>query len=720
MLTPIKALELARNAYSDSTTYFDASIRNGVESGLRQFQGVHPTSSKYHSEAYKSRARFFRPKTRATIRRNEAVAAEAFFSTNTLATCDAENDGDKLHRASSALMQELLNYRLKKSIPWFQLAMGAYQDAQTVRVCISYQWWEYNPKKKIDRPRIDLIPVENFRIAPGADWLDPINTSPYLIHKIPMFVKDVTAKMKDAGDKSGKATWHTIEPAQLLKAINAYSDSTRLTRERGRTDSKESATSINEFALVWVHRNIVEWEGDDYVYYTLADQELLSDPVPLESVCRIGRRPYVMGYCVLETHKTYPDTVTDITKDSQGEINDLANLRIDNVRFALNKRYFGKRGAQVDLRSLTRNVPGSVTLMNDPEKDIKVVETNDVTGSSYQEQDRLNLDFDDVAGTFSPSTVQSNRRLNETVGGMKLLNANTNQVGAYQLRTFVETWAEPVLEQLGLLERAYETDDVILALCGAKAQLVKRFGIQAITDDLLNMDTAMSISVSGVGNLSPQEQVNNFIRAMEALRGLLQDNVLQRYGLDVGEVIAELFGKLGHKDGKRFFDTGDVDPRLHAAMSTIDELQQQLAQKVSPELVAAQVRKLDAEIESLGAKILDIKATAGEKKGRTVYAAGQTAQMIATVPQLGPLIDAVLALVGYQEPAGAELPAGTQALPGLTQGEVKNPKTGIKFTPGGDGAAAGDTTPNTPANPAVPKTPGTGAEAGIETARADA
>ena len=86
------------------------------------------------------------------------------------------------------------------------------------------------------------------------------------------------------------------------------------------------------------------------------------------------------------------------------------------VKFAMNKRYFVKRGKRVDLRSLVRNIPSSVTLMDDPEKDVQVQETQDVTSSAYAEQDRLNLDFDDVAGVFSGSSAQSKRNLNETVG----------------------------------------------------------------------------------------------------------------------------------------------------------------------------------------------------------------------------------------------------------------------------------------------------------------
>jgi hypothetical protein len=42
---------------------------------------------------------------------------------------------------------------------------------------------------------------------------------------------------------------------------------------------------------VWVHKNIVEHEGEDYCYYTLGDQQLLSDPVPLaDAITTAGAR----------------------------------------------------------------------------------------------------------------------------------------------------------------------------------------------------------------------------------------------------------------------------------------------------------------------------------------------------------------------------------------------------------------------------------------------
>lgn len=667
-------LLMAREAYTASTTFFDASIRGQIEGNLRQFQGIHPNGSKYHSDTYRARSRLFRPKTRTTIRKNEATAAEALFSTTDVVSVKPNDESNEIQQISAEVMQELLAHRLKKSIPWFLTAIGAYQDAQTVGVCISHQDWVFDAKRKIDKPVIELLPIENVRIDPGANWADPINSSPYIIRMIPMYVKDVRARMTRIDDKTGAPKWLPVADSVILSAMNGYSDTTRMTRERGRTDSKEQSQAIRDFAIVWVHQNIVEVDGEDVIFYTLGTLSMLSQPVPLRDVYFHGKRPFVMGCCILETHKTYPGGVAEISKDVQAEINEIANQRIDNVKFAMNKRYFVKRSKQVDIRSLTRNVPGSVTMLTDLD-DVKVQETNDVTSSSYQEQDRLNSDFDDVAGTFSQSSVASNRKLNETVGGMNLLTTNANQVSSYQLRTFVETWVEPVLEQLVLLEQHYETDIALLAMAGKNAGLMQKFGTDEVTDELLMQELTTRVNV-GIGSTNPQDQINSFMLGMTNLRNILADGLLEKYGMNVQEVIKELFGKLGYADGSRFFNIEQEDPALTNAKATIAQLQQELAQKTSPEMLAKQIEKLDSEIAK-------IKAESVQTGVASAFSATQAAASIAQMPQISPVADAVMAMAGYQppNPAGVDpnLPI-PQAMP-VSQVTPAQQNTSPQFPP---------------------------------------
>ena len=206
----------------------------------------------------------------------------------------------------------------------------------------------------------------------------------------------------------GESATAPIPDSEILQAVRSYSDSTRPTREGSkRTDSKDQITTLTDFTIVWIRKNIVEWGGQDWLYHTLGTTRLLSNPVLLSQVYRHGKRPYVMGFCALEAHRLYPGGVGRLTRDIQAEINENANQRSDNVKFAMNKRYFVKRGKRVDLRSLVRNIPSSVTLMDDPEKDVQVQETQDATSSVYAAQ---------TFGTGKPS--------HESAGGMRRISQN--------------------------------------------------------------------------------------------------------------------------------------------------------------------------------------------------------------------------------------------------------------------------------------------------------
>lgn len=724
MINDAKALQLARDAEVGSTRFFDANIRPNLERDIRQFQSRHAPDSKYMSEAYKSRSRFYRPKTRAMVRNAEATAAEAFFSTADVVSVEPEDERDEMQQASSEVMLELMNYRLKKSIPWFQTVIGAYQDAMVQGTVISHQCWEYDAVRKIDRPKITLIPLENFRFDPAADWTDPINTSPYNIWLIPMYVKDVKRRMRP-GSNGEPAKWYPLADSQLLSASRKY-DSTRMLREDQRTNSADAVTAITDFTIVWVHMNVMvdDDTGEDVMFYTLGSEFLLSSPEPLTNQYAHGRRPFVAGVSVIETHKNHPSGPVRLARDTAAEINEITNQRVDNVRFAMNKRYFVKRNTQTDIRSLTRNVPSSVTLMQSLD-DVKVIDTPDVTSSSYQEQDRLNMDFDEITGSMSQSSVQANRKLNETVGGMEIMDAGANRVQAFTLKTFIETWVEPVLYQLVLLEQRYETDETILALAASKSKLFQKLGMDQVTDDMLMASMTMVVSV-GMNATSPTQKINNLTAGIRGVKEALADGVLEKYGVDPVEVIKEVFGALGHKDGGRFFKSLDgQDPRVAALQQQVQELQSAMDAKHPPEMLAAMVEKLNAEVEYIkkqGAKVDADKVSAGVT---STYAAMQAAEVIASVPQVAPIADKIMQAAGYQVPtpegvdpnfpenaqmAGGPVPAGAPLAPAAAEAVQSGP---VDIQP------SGNSSPMFPGHAAQPASPMQGAHDGIETQRAD-
>ena len=594
-LDPSTAQRIARAAYDSSTNWLNAGRRAKWNDSLRAFQGLHPTGSKYLSRDYAYRSTLYRPKTRSMVRRDEAQTAAAFFSNEDVVSITAENDDDPREQASAEFMSELMQYRLTKSIPWFVTLVGARQDADLQGVAIGKAHWKYEdrlshienrpvfdasgqpmfedgqivtqevPVRKVihDTPVIDLLAPENFRFEPGADWRDPVKSSPYLIEMIPMYIEDVRAKVA-----SGE--WLDVSESGMRSATDLDDDVTRRARESGRVPGKDNdAWKPTPFSICWVRENIIRWGGRDWHYFTLGSAgEMLTLPRPLEEVYLHGERPYVVGFVVLETHKSYPASKVELTKDLQRAANDDWNLRFDAVKLNLNPRQFIKQGASIDPTDVKTFMPGKVIMVKDPTTDIVWDRPPGPDQSSYLEQDRINMDFDELAGSFSPSTMAAGQNpvVPETVGGMEHMQAPSASLNEYELRLFAETFVEPLLRLLVKLEQAYETDPAILALAGKRSGLLEKFGIDQITDDLLNRELTLRVNV-GVGATNPATRLKNFFTGAQILGQIFGPTAAQ--GANFQEVSKEIFGMLGYKDGERFFQPG-FDPRV--AM-----LQQQLA-----------------------------------------------------------------------------------------------------------------------------------------------
>lgn len=583
-------LSMARDAYETSNNFFDSSVRKQVEKNIDLFNSRHVSGSKYASEAYKYRSKIFRPKTRSSVRRHEASAATAYFSTNEVVKCQAANQNDKVARLGATIGENLVNARLAEpSFFWFQTAIGAYQDAMVQGCVISRQTWYYRaPSDGIDidaddRAEIKIIPIENFRFSPAADWRDPINTSPYLIEMMPMYRQDVKERMTVADEKTGEPPWNMVSDEELSSGNKTGStDSTRSVRNNSRQDGKDIIERISDYDIIWVHRNIIKKSGVDYLYYTLGTTAVLSDPVPLKTIVPVGR-DYVMGFCNLETHKTIPAGTVELTAGIQQEANDIANQRLDNVKLVVNRRSFVNRNAQIDVRSLTKSVPGGVTLVNDINKDVRYDAPPDVTGSSYQEQDRLNNDFDELSGAFSGSSVSSNRAMNETVGGMELMQNDSNSVTAYQLRIFSETWMKPTLRQILELEKWYESDPIRLSAAGEGID--PNEAIKALQKNIV-----VGLSV-GFGATNPQKQVEKLAFGLGTIAKFMPQTLQL---VNVEEVLGEVFGALGYQDGKRFFNLGEEgeDPQVAQLKQIVQQLQQQLQGKQAEIQAKGQIEQI--------------------------------------------------------------------------------------------------------------------------------
>jgi hypothetical protein len=614
-LTDTDLLQIVSEAESTSTSYLTSQVRTNWNRSLKAFRNEHFEGSKYLSSAFAGRSKLFRPKTRSAVRKDMANAAEALFATADVVKITAEDETDPTQRASAAIKQELLNYRLARSsgkagIPWFIICMGARQDADVLGICVSKQHWEYKERTRhepletpytdvetgeettheaktevvLDRPNIASIPPENVLIDPAADWTNPAQSSKYLMIRYPMHVSAVLDMVK-AGPE-GMIPWRSVTEEELKSQTVTPSDAaaTRRAREGG-LDPKDKSATGSRFGIVWVYEVFLEHGGEQYTFWTIGKNKLISDVVLTEEAYPHlgGERPIVIGFGALDAHRLFPMSPVESWQQLQQEANDTANLRLDAMKAAVTPVTKVRRGRQVDIAQLQRRGPNGVIMVNAME-DVEWDRPPDVPASSFQSEAIINSDFDALAGDFNSSSVETNRRLNDTVGGMKLLAGSSSTLTGFDLRVWSETWLEPVLWQLVKLEEFYESDETILAIAGNRAKLMQKFGIDEITDHMLMAQSTLKVNVgTGGSNADPMQDLQKFELAskvaMEVLAPFFERGEINVQP-NVEEIISEIYGKAGYKDaGERFFKVLPPKPPQGPPPDPKSEAQAQLLQQ---------------------------------------------------------------------------------------------------------------------------------------------
>lgn len=630
-------LGLAASNFTTARAFQDASLIVQWERNADHFNSRHFRRSAYNSSLYRGRSRLFRPLSRASERASSAQFAQSWFSNIDLISVKPKNINDDMQLAAARMMQNILHDRLRNSIPWYLTAMGAFQDTRVYGPCFTYTYWEFaeeefevagevvdlngkvlvdRENKKvvrrtlIDKPVIEMCPPENILIDAGCDWRDPIGTSPYVVRLVPMYVVDVESKMEEGeNEKTGRPMWHKLSREDILAADRDSYNTVRQAREGDNRPDKTDSQEYVEFQIVWVHENFVRIAGTEWVYWTLGTQFMLSDPAPLNDVYLAGIRPFAYGFSIIETHKFSPSSATELVASVQASVNDIANLRIDNVRLALNKRYIIRRGAVVDLEALMRSVPGGGIMTEDIDNDIKVIETRDVTSSSYKEQERLDTEADDLTGAFRGGSIQNNRALNETVGGMEMLAEGSNAISEMDIRTFTETWGKSQLHLLMLYIQAYEVDDVIYN--NAFSESMKdfefiegrnEFEVKIIKQKLFDMvrNNVMTLDVNvGLGATSPQRKADMMNSAIRAISQTEE----QVASINWQEVNKEMFASYGFQDGSRFIKGEDDEEKITeqdleaARQEGMDAAQDQVKLAEIEMRREVEVNKLTADIE---------------------------------------------------------------------------------------------------------------------------
>lgn len=649
----IDYLKLVRDARPRLTQYYTENLQAPLDANYRAFRNKHFAGSKYWHTDYRNRSKLFRPKTRTAVRKSDAAAVAALFSTSDAVKMSPGDDSNPLQAANAALIQEVFNYRTDRTsgmaaMPWFRICAGAHQDGMITSACVSKQYWKLELRKAgtreeidpttgetvrtevyepfIDRPDSLLIPLENIEIDPAASWLAPIQSAAVFIAKYPMSIDEVIGMQEHPLNP-----WNKLSEDQLRGYASTTDQAARQTRQarEGGNDRLDSRyTGTRSFEIVWVYEVFIRYRGEDICFYAAQDKAYLTEPKPVREIYpeQGGERPYTFGVINLESHRLFPMSPVESWQQQQIEINDFANLILDTAKLGVAPVTKVVRGKNVDLTSLTRRGPNSQIIVED-EKDVTWDKPPDVSASAFSIVERLNVDFDDQAGQFNSGSVQTNRSLNETVGGMRLIAGSANAVTEFDQRVWIETWVEPTIAQIVKLIQYYENDETILALCGKRAKLLQKFGVSAVDDHLMQQQVTVRVD-AGVGNADPMERLAKMAQVTGVLMPLFKDNPKVASGeleIDLKAISDEAWGLAGWRDGDRFVRKGQPVQQSNPIAEA--EARKKIAEAAYKE---AQTHKIvGADIPKTIADTGKVKADTAKTKVDTVLAvhgAHQSAQ----------------------------------------------------------------------------------------------
>lgn len=634
----IDLLAIVGRAEQISKDYHQRTVEKPLARAYKAWQNQHSEGSKYLGSAWRGRSRLFVPKTRAAVRKNLATAAAALFSTEDVVNISAQFEDDPQQRATAATIKADLDYRLTRSspksgMPWYLISMGGCLDAQLTGVTVSKQFWEYQevptgkfeitqepvldeatgqamldptgfpilrdvkvPTMRVvrDRPMVEIHPIENVGLDPAAPWHSPVQHGRWFYCRYPMGLSDARALIESGGKGGADPAWLDVSDELLLRGRTEDDRAgSRRVREGG-GDRYEDAKGHGELDIVWIQENFIRADGTDYHFWSVGRHGFLSKVREVrEAYPELdGERPYVMGVAQLDTHRVFPQSPVETWQPLQLEINDIANLRLDTLKRSIAPLAVVKRGKNVDLQALQRRGQPDAMLLVDNMDDVLLQPTPGPTGAAFTETSVNNALFDELSGSFSTSSVQSSRQLNETVGGMRLMSGAANAVSEFDLRMWIETWVEPVLRHLVHLVRFYESDERILAIAGQNARVWTRFDYMPTIEDYEQTEVSLRVN-AGIGALDPLQKLQKLRMAMEMLAPMMGEAKAAGISIDVEAIIEEVMGAAGFRDGRRFFKFGEPpqeqpDPEVIKAMEEIKLRREEMEQQFKEAMLTIQ------------------------------------------------------------------------------------------------------------------------------------
>ena len=383
-----------------------------------------------NEKEYDFQARLFIPYSFSSVETVIPRIMEAIFSTDPIVAVKPYSQDDI---ENSKLIEKLLNYQINR-MDFINSFLTLIKTCLIYGTCIAKVDWKKESRKvRKYQVKIDEFgnPVYDNNGQPVVEKITkefPYYDDPY-IYPIDLFdfYKAPKGTTIDNSEYCIMKTQTTISRLEQMQKQGTYRNISMVKSLMGSTkndDGRERYTNVDVAdpnGIIDKHSKLVtlyEYWEDDRVIVLAEEKVVIRDE---ENPFWHCRKPFIEGRVCPVENEFYGIGLMEMIESLQNELNDLRNLRMDNLKLAINCMYVIGRNADVDLDTLV-NEPGGVILATFVDE-VVPLQTKDITPNAFTEAKIITDDIQATHGIYDYSKGQPSKDRETATGILSLQEA---------------------------------------------------------------------------------------------------------------------------------------------------------------------------------------------------------------------------------------------------------------------------------------------------------
>ena len=393
-------------------------------------------------------------------------------------------------------------------------------------------------KETYSGPWLENIPVSSFYIEYGARSVREAN---FVCHRVRRTM-DYLRRMQRDG------IYHNVdEVIPYAEGDDGFSEHSSFSEIEGNADFSNQELVVSpsegrEYKWIWECWVKLDVDGDgllEPLLVTFTDNVLLRvEENPFDH----GEPPFETIVPIIDCHRMYGISVTDLVIEFQRMKTSLYRNLFDNIAFSVNNFYLVSRSSGTDIGALLNIKPGSVVFTDDVNTGVREMKPESLSQSIFTLFEYLDTGKENRTGITKYNQGLDSSSLNKTATGVSAIMTASQQRIELVARLFAETGVKFAFRKMISLNQQFITDKVVIRLFNKPL---------IVTPDQLDGSFDLMVNV-GIGAGLKELQQSQMLNLLNILPSMAELGLVKPK--HVYYVISKLLESMGYKDIDNFIE----------------------------------------------------------------------------------------------------------------------------------------------------------------------